>query len=53
MFGPTLTTGEGGLPAVVAEAAAGAKAVLGEAVLHDAQAGLELAVLSAWSLVHG
>lgn len=33
MFGPTLTTGEGGLPAVVAEAAAG------EAILHGAQAG--------------
>ncbi len=60
MFGPTLTTGEGGLPAVVAEAAAGAKAVPGEAILHGAQAGhlavspasqaeLNLAVLLAWS----
>jgi len=64
MFGPTLTIGEGGLPAVVAEAAAGVKAVLGEAVLRGAQTGhfavsptsqaeLDLAVLSAWSLVHG
>lgn len=64
MFGPTLTTGEGGLPAVAAEAAAGAKAVLGEAVLRGARDGrfaaspaseaeLELAALSAWSLVHG
>lgn len=64
MFGSTLTTGKGGLPAVVAEAAAGAKAVLGEAVLRGAQTGrfavspasqaeLGLAVLSAWSLVHG
>ena len=64
MFGPTLTAGEGGLPAVAAEAAAGAKAVLDEAVLRGAQAGrfaaspasqasLDLAVLSAWSLVHG
>jgi len=63
MFGPTLTTGEGGLPAVVAEAVAGAKAVLGEAILHGAQAGhlavspasqvrLDLAVLSAWSLAN-
>ena len=64
MFGSTLTTGEGGLPAVAAEAAAGARAVLAEAVLHGAQDGrfavspgsqtaLDLAALSAWSIVHG
>lgn len=64
MFGPTLTAGEGGLPPVVAEAAAGAKAVLGEAILRGARAGrftpspssqgeLDVAALSAWSLVHG
>jgi AcrR family transcriptional regulator len=64
MFGPTLTTGEGGLPAAAAEAAAGAKAVLQEAVLRGAQAGyftpspasqaeLDQAALAAWSLVHG
>jgi AcrR family transcriptional regulator len=64
MFGPTLTTGEGGLPPAVAEAAAGAKAVLCGAIEHGAQTGrfavspasqaeLDLAALSAWSLVHG
>jgi len=57
MFGPTLTTGEGGLPAVVAEAATG------EAILHGAQAGhlavsparqaeLGLAIFLAWSLAN-
>ncbi len=64
MFGPTLTVAEGGLPVMVAEAAAAAKAVLGETILRGAQAGsfaaspanqaeLNLAALSAWSLVHG
>ncbi len=64
MFGSTLTTGKGGLPAVAAEAAAAARAVLAEAVLRgaqdgrfavspDSQAELDLAVLSAWSIVHG
>ena len=59
MFGPTLATAEGP-PAVVTEAAAGAKAVLGEVVqrglregvLDEAQ-GLDLAILSAWAIVHG
>lgn len=64
MFGPTLTAAEGGLPPVVAEAAAAAKAVLDETILHGAQEGyfaaspasqaqLDLAALSAWSLIHG
>ena len=64
MFGPTLTAAEGGLPAVTAQAAAGAKMVLQEAVLRGAQEGcfaaspdnqaeLDLAALTAWSLVHG
>ena len=64
MFGPTLTAAEGGLPVLAAEAAAGAKAVLQEAVLRGARSGcfaaspdspaeLEVAALSAWSLVHG
>ena len=64
MFGPTLTAAEGGLPVATAQAAAGAKAVLQGAVLRGAQAGcftaspnnqaeLDVAALSAWSLVHG
>jgi AcrR family transcriptional regulator len=64
MFGPALVTAGEGLPAVLAEAAAGAKAVLGEAILRgsregrfaappDDQTALDLAALSAWSLVHG
>jgi AcrR family transcriptional regulator len=64
MFGPTLTAAEGGLPAVAAEAAAGAKAVLQDTVLKGARTGcfavspdsraeLDRAALAAWSLVHG
>ena len=64
MFGPTLTAVEGGLPVLVVGAAAGAKSVLQEAVLRGAEAGcftaspdsqaeLDVAALSAWSLVHG
>lgn len=63
MFGAALVTVEEP-PAVVTEAAAGAKAVLGDVVLRgahegrftassDHQAELDLAVLSAWSIVHG
>ena len=64
MFGPTLTAAEGGLPVLAAEAAAGAKSVLQDTVLRGAEAGcftaspdrqaeLDVAALSAWSLVHG
>lgn len=64
MFGPTLTTDAGGLPSEVAEAAEASKLVLEEAVLRGAEAGfleassadkpaLDVAVLSAWSMVHG
>jgi len=64
MFGPALVTVGQCLPAALAEAAAGAKAVLEEAVLRGAREGrfaaspddpaaLDLAVLAAWSIVHG
>ncbi len=64
MFGPTLTAGEGGMPPVVAEAAASARAVLNDTILRGAQTGsfaaspanqaeLDLAALSTWSLEHG
>ena len=63
MFGAALVTAEGP-PAVVSAAAAGAEAVLGEVILRGAREGrfaaspdhraaIDLAVLSAWSLVHG
>ena len=63
MFGAALVTAAGP-PAVVSAAAAGARAVLGEVVRRGAREGrfavspddpaaIDLAVLSAWSLVHG
>ena len=64
MFAPALATTEQGLPAVVMEAAVAAKAALSSGILRGARAGifaaspanqaeLDLAVLSAWSTVHG
>ncbi len=61
MFGSVLAAADSGLPAVVGEAAATAKDLL-RAVIRDGMAqgrfavppsGLDMAVLSAWSLVHG
>ncbi len=64
MFGLALATEAGGLPPVMAEAAAAAKAVLAEVVRRGVQSGhfavsaagpkgVKLAILVSWSLVHG
>ena len=64
MFGLALAVEAGGQPPALAQAADAAKEVLGQAILHGAQSGrlampatdqeaLDLAALSAWSLVHG
>ena len=64
MFGLALATEAGGLPPAMAESADASKAVLAEVIRRGAQSGefavsaadpvaLELAILSAWSLVHG
>jgi len=64
MFGTALVTSENDLPPIVAESAARAKTVLRDIVLRGALDGtfavspadaeaMDLAVLSAWSIVHG